>query len=686
MKRFLAIFLVLTFISPIFADEGMWTFDNPPLKQWKERYNFEPTQDWMDNVRLASPKVNGSSAGFVSANGLIITNHHVAAGYIERLSTKERNLMKTGFTAANQAAELKVPNGEASVLASFENVTDRIRGVENGAKDDAGAANNRINEIAKIEKECNDATKLRCNVTSFYSGGEYWLYRHKVYSDVRLVQAPEEQAAFFGGDYDNFVYPRHDLDYTFLRAYENDKPASTPNYFKWSAEGAKDGEFILVSGYPGSTARLLTVAQLGYQRDVGNPLQKQVWELRRKSLEKYSKGSDEQFRQAWPGMRGLANSLKRLEGQQDGLTNPRNFAKKVAEEKELQDKLKAKPDLNKQYAPAWTNISKAYASLPKMANRIAYSNVSPSRLATIALQIVTYHKEVAKHNDSRFPEFRETRLGGFKSSVMSPASFNLDLEEATLTDWLEDARRILGNTDPFIKAAIGDANAAEVVKRAIRETTLKDPAARKALVDGPASAIDSSTDPMVALARRIEPIVRELRVWNETNITNVDTANGTKIAQARFAVYGRTMPPDANSTLRIEYGKVHGYGEDTTLIPYKTTFYGLYDRWLSFDGKEPFDLPTTLISRKDKIDLSTPLNFVYSADTIGGNSGSPVINRAGEFVGINFDSNNQKLSNRYWYIDENEGSRAVGVHSQGIIEALRKVYDADWVAAELTGK
>ncbi|HMT08028.1 MAG TPA: S46 family peptidase, partial [Pyrinomonadaceae bacterium] len=202
MKRFLAIFLVLTFISPIFADEGMWTFDNPPLKQWKERYNFEPTQDWMDNVRLASPKVNGSSAGFVSANGLIITNHHVAAGYIERLSTKERNLMKTGFTAANQAAELKVPNGEASVLASFENVTDRIRGVENGAKDDAGAANNRINEIAKIEKECNDATKLRCNVTSFYSGGEYWLYRHKVYSDVRLVQAPEEQAAFFGGDYD----------------------------------------------------------------------------------------------------------------------------------------------------------------------------------------------------------------------------------------------------------------------------------------------------------------------------------------------------------------------------------------------------------------------------------------------------------------------------------------------------
>lgn len=686
MKRSLALFLVLAFISPIFADEGMWTFDNPPLKQWKERYNFEPSQAWLDNVRLASPKVNGASAGFVSANGLIVTNHHVAGSFIERLSTKERDLMKTGFTAKSQADELKVPNGEASVLFSYDNVTDRIRNVEKTAPDDAVAANNRINEIAAIEKDCVEATKLRCNVISFYSGGEYWLYRFKVYNDIRLVQAPEEQAAFFGGDYDNFVFPRHDLDYTFLRAYENDKPASTPNYFKWSAKGAQDGEFILVSGYPGSTARLLTVAQLAYQRDVGNPLQKQVWELRRKALENYSKLGAEQLRQANPGMRSFANSLKRLQGQQDGLMNPRNFAKKVAEEKELRDKLKAKPELDKQYAPAWSNIATAYDKLPKMANRIAFSNVAASRLASIALQIVTYHKEVAKHSDGRYPEFRETRLGAFKSGIMAPATINLDLEEAALTAWLEDARRILGNNDPFIKAALGEAEASEVVKRAIRETPLKDPAARKAMVDGPASAVDSSTDPMVTLARRIEPIVRELRAWNETNITNGDTANGTKIAQARFAVYGKTMPPDANSQLRIEYGKVHGYDEDTTLVPYKTTFFGLYDRWLSFNGKSPFDLPETLVSRKDKIDLSTPLNFVYSADTIGGNSGSPVINRNGEIVGLNFDSNNQKLSNRYWYIDENEGSRAVGVHTAGILEALRKVYDASWLADELVSK
>ncbi|MCW5948701.1 MAG: S46 family peptidase [Pyrinomonadaceae bacterium] len=688
MKRFLTLVILLNLVLTVpvvLADDGMWTFDNPPLKQWKERYNFEPSQEWLDRVRLASPKVNGSSAGFVSANGLIVTNHHVAAAYIERLSSKERDLMKTGFYAPTFSDELKVPNGEASILSSYDNVTDRIRSVEKDAADDVEAATKRTNEIATIEKDCVDTTRLRCAVIPFYSGGEYWLYRFKVYTDIRLVMAPEEQAAFFGGDYDNFTYPRHDLDFTFLRAYENDKPASTPNYFKWSATGAKDGEFILVSGYPGSTARLLTVAQLAYQRDVGNPLQKQVWELRRRALERYSKRGDEEFRQAWPGMRGFANSLKRLEGQQDGLLNPRMFAKKVAEEKDLRDRLKARPELDKQFAPAWTNIAAAYDKLPKMANRLAYSNVSASRLATIALQIATYHKEVAKPNDSRYPEYRDSRLGGFRSSLMAPASVNLDLEEAVLTDWLTDARRILGADDPFVKAALGDAEPAEVVKRAIRETTLRDPAARKALVEGPASAVDSSTDPMVALARRIEPIVRELRDWNEKNITSVETANGTKIAQARFAVYGKTMPPDANSQLRIEYGKVLGYEEDTTLVPYKTTFYGLYDRALSFDLKPPFDLPERVLNARTKVDLSTPLNFVYSADTIGGNSGSPVINRNAELVGLNFDSNLQKLSNRYWYIEESEGSRAVGVHSAGVIEALRKIYDADRLVGELLG-
>jgi hypothetical protein len=662
----------------------MWTFDNPPLKQWKEKYGFEPSKEWLDNLRLASVKFPGASGAFVSPNGLVATNHHVASGFIERLSSKERDLLKNGFYARTQAEELKIPDGNVSILESFENVTERVHNAAKTGSNDAEMAAKRTAEIAAIEKDC--PATLRCEVVSLYSGGEYWNYRFKRYTDVRLVMAPEEQIAFFGGDYDNFVYPRHDLDFTFVRVYENDKPANTPNYLKWSATGAQENEFVIASGYPGSTARLLTVAQLAYQRDLGNPLQDQVWRTRRRALEEYSKLGAEQLRQANPGMRSFANSLKRLEGQQNGLLNPRNFARKEAEEKDLREKLAAKPELDRQYAPAWAAIGKAYTELPSKAKQLAFSSLASSRLATIAQQIVTYHIENAKPDAQRYPEFRTARLEALKTSILSPAPVYPEMEEAALVYWMNEAKKVLGGNDPFIKAALGDADAAEVVRKAVRETKLADPAARKALLDGGAAAIASSTDPMITLARRVEPIIRELRDWNEKTILNVEAANGTKIAQARFAVYGRSMPPDANGHLRVHYGTVKGYEEDTTLVPYRTTFFGLYDRALSFDEKPPFDLPASVKAARDKIDLATPLNFVYTADTIGGNSGSPVVNRKGEVVGLNFDSNNQKLSNRYWYIEDAEGSRAVGVHSAGIIEALRKIYNADALVKELLGQ
>lgn len=670
----------------IHADDGMWTFDNPPLKQWKEKYRFEPSKEWLEKLRLASPKLPGASGAFVSPNGLIATNHHVASSIIAKLSTKERDLMKTGFYAKTQAEELKAQDAEISVLTSYDNVTERVHNAAKTGTTDAESAAKRSAATAAIEKECVAATSLKCDVISLYSGGEYWLYRNKRYTDIRLVMAPEEQAAFFGGDYDNFTYPRHALDFTFLRAYENGQPAKTPHFFKWSETGAKDGDFIVVSGYPGSTARLLTIAQLAYQRDVGNPLQKHVWEIRRNALANYSKRGAEQLRQASPGMRSLANSMKRLAGQQEGLLNPRNFGRKEAEEKDLRTKLAQKPELEKQYAPAWDNIANAYTALPPMANRLVFSNLAPSRLATIASQIVTYHGEMTKPNDKRYPEYRDSRLDAFRTQLLSPAPIYPEMEEAVLRAWLEEARKLLGADDRFIKAALGDAEPTDVVGRAVRETKLNDPAARKALLEGPAEAIATSTDPMIALARRTEPIIRELRAWNEKSITDVEATNGTKIAQARFAAYGRSMPPDANAQLRISYGVVKGYDEDTTLVPFRTTFFGLYDRALSFAEADPFWMPPSIKNARTRVDLAVPLNFVYTADTIGGNSGSPVLNRNGELVGLNFDSNIQKLSNRYWYIDEAEGSRAVGVHSAGILEALKSIYNANELAYELTGK
>jgi hypothetical protein len=690
MKKLTVLLTLASFLfnTPVFlADEGMWTFDNPPLKQWKERYNFEPPAGWLDKVRLASVRLNdGGSASFVSPNGLIITNQHVANGQLSKMSTKEKDYVKDGFYARTQAEEVKAADLEANVLMSFEDVTGRIQSAAKPGASDREASEQRKAAAAEIEKDCVAKTSLKCEVISFYSGGEYWLYRFKKYTDLRIVFAPEEQISFFGGDYDNFTYPRYDLDITFLRAYENGKPADTPNYFKFSETGAGDGEFIVVPGNPGSTDRLSTVAKLAYQRDVGNPLVKKALGARLSALEAYAKLGAEQHRQASPGIRSLRNTLKRLDGQQEGLLNPRQFGKKEAEEKALRDALAAKPELNKLYASAWDEIAKAYQQLPAMAPRATFTTLAPSRLGTIASQIVRYSDQIQKPNDQRYDEFRDNRLESFKFSLLSPAPIYPDFEEANLTAWLNEAVKTLGRNDPFIKAALGDAEVSEGVHRAVRETKLGDVAARKALIDGGAAAVAASNDPMVTLARRVEPVIRELRAWNEANIASVESSAGEKISKARFAVYGKSIPPDANFNLRLSYGRVKGYEEDTTLVPYRTTFFGLYDRALSFNEMTPYELPQRYKDKKNSFDLSTPLDFVYTADTIGGNSGSPVINRNAEFVGINFDSNIQKLSNRYWYVEEEEGGRAVGVHSAGILEALRKVYETNELVAELVGK
>jgi hypothetical protein len=691
MRKFNCCLLALAFLfqaAPLArADEGMWTFDNPPLRQWKERYNFEPSQAWLDNVRLASVRLNdGGSGSFVSPDGLLMTNQHVASGQLSKVSTKEHDYTKLGFYARTRDEELKCPDLEINVLVSYEDVTKRVQGAVHAGATDAQANEQRKGETAAIERESNERTGLRSDVVTLYSGGEYWLYRFKKYTDIRLVMAPEEQIAFFGGDYDNFTYPRYDLDFAFFRVYENDRPVRTEHYFKWSKSGPVDGEFVVAPGNPGSTNRMLTVAQLKYQRDVGNPLQMQVWASRRDALAAYAKLGEEQARRAQSTRRGLENSIKRLVGQEEGLMNPRMFAKKEGEEKRLLAEIARRPELRQKYAPAWDELAAAYRELPSTAKRIAFTTLTPSRLGTIASQIVRYASETAKPNNERYDEFRENRLESLKLSLLSPAPIYPEMEESVLAAWLAEAQKTLGPNDPFIRAGLEGGTPAEVAHRVVAGTKLADPQFRKSLLDGGADAVAKSDDPLVALARRVEPVYRELRAWNEQHILSAEASAGQRIAEARFAVYGKSVYPDATFTPRISYGRVLGYEEGTTLVPFKTTFYGLYERARGFDEKPPFNLPDRWREGKSRVDLATPFNFVYTADTIGGNSGSPVINRDAEIVGLNFDSNIQKLPNRYWYVDETEGGRAVAVHSSAIIEALRKMYDAGKLADELTGR
>jgi hypothetical protein len=688
-RRLLVLVLGAAALGPLVmrADEGMWTFDNPPRALIRQKYGFEITDQWLERVRLASVRVgDGGSGSFVSPDGLLFTNQHVGRGQVAKLSTPERDLIRNGFYAATRADELKCPDLEINVLESYEDVTARVHGAVKAGASDAEASAQRRAEIAALEQDCAARTGLKCEVVTLYSGGEYWLYRNKKYTDVRLVFTPEEQIAYFGGDYDNFTYPRWNFDITFFRVYENGQPLRTLQHLTWSTRGAEEGELVFVPGYPGSTARLLTVAQLKYQRDQGNPLQMRVWTSRRDALVRYGVQGAEQARRASAARLGLENSIKRLIGQQEGLQNPRIFKKKEDDEAALRGKVAANPDWQQRYGQAWDRIAAAYEAYPAFATRLAFSNLTASRLAGMASTLVRYAEELPKPGGQRYAEFADARLEGVRFSLLSSAAVYPDLEEAQLAAWLEEVERALGADDPFVLGALAGRPAAAVAREAMGGTTLADVAARKALVEGGPAAIVASTDPLLALARRVEPVIRELRAWQEEKIQSVESAAGQQIARARFAAYGKTVYPDANFNLRLEYGTVLGYEEDTTLVPFRTTFFGLFERAAAFGEKPPFALPARWRDRRSALDLSTPFNFVYTADTIGGNSGSPVINRAGEVVGINFDSNIQKLPNRYLYIDEAEGSRAVGVHSAGIVEGLQKVYEAEALVRELKGR
>ena len=673
--------LVLVAALAATAEEGMWTFDNPPLKQLKDKYNFTPDKAWLDHVRVSSVRLNdGGSGSFVSPRGLLLTNHHVARGQLQKNSTAEHDYIENGFYAATPDQEMKSPDLEVNVLISMENVTARVQESLKNAKTPEQEFSARRSAIAGIERESQEKTGLRSDVVTLYQGGEYWLYRYKKYTDVRLVFAPEQQAAFFGGDPDNFTYPRHDLDMALFRVYENGKPIESKDYLKWNPKGAADDELVFVSGHPGSTQRLDTMSQLTFQRDTDLPARLRIYRRRIAVLRDYSARGKEQEREASSRIFNFENAVKVTDGEYKGLHDPSVMGEKQKEEDEFRAKVMANPQWKTAFGGAWEAIA---AAEKKSASRIKDQDFRglDSDLANLATQIVQYVAEVKKPDGERLPGYHDAQLDSLKFRMFSPAPVYPQMEIARITGALQLDVEEAGKDDPFVKIVLNGKSPAEAAAALVNGTKLADPAVRKQLVEGGEAAVQASTDPMIVLARNLDPMRRELIKWLQDNVESVEQRAGEQLAKARFAVYGKTTYPDATFTLRLSYGQVKGYPMNGTKAPSNTTFYGLYDRAYSFDLKAPFNLPARYAEGSGKLDLSTPLDFVSTNDVVGGNSGSPVINRQAEIVGLIFDGNIESLVGDFVY--DGETNRSIAVHTAGMTEALRKLYKADALLDEL---
>ena len=675
---------VCILVVPALADEGMWTFDNPPVHQLQTRYGFTPTQAWLDHVRLSSVRFNdGGSGSFVSPTGLVLTNHHVAADELQKISTPRHDYMNAGFYATRRADEIKSPDLEINVLESMENVSARVQAVIKPGMNDTEALHARQAEIARIEKESLEKTGLRSDVVTLYHGAEYWLYRYKKYTDVRLVFAPEQQAAFFGGNDDNFTYPRYDLDMAVFRVYEGGKPIHSDNYLRWNSRGAADGELVFVSGNPGTTDRDLTLSQLETERDSALPdILTRVAGLLQALNAYAARGSQEAFETTDLALE-LENDNKALGGELTGLRSPRILAEKSQSEAKFQTAVRDNAGLEKKYGGAWDAISAAEQKLRSRAKEVHFRTLRPT-FANTALEIIRYTEEVRKPDSERLPGYHDAQLQSLRFQLLSPAPVYLPMQQALLTSVLAEAHDNLGTGDAFVQAAFhGASSPAGAAAAAFRNTKLTDPAVRKALLEGGWAAVQASQDPLVVFARRVEPPLRETLEWVRNNVQSVESRAGEQLGLARFAVYGKSTYPDATFTLRLSYGTLQGYPMNGTLAPYETTFYGLYNRAYGFNDKPPFNLPDRYRQGVSVLNLATPLNFVNTCDIIGGNSGSPVINRSGELVGLIFDGNIESLVGDFVY-DERD-NRAVAVHTGAMMEALRKLYHADGLANEIEG-
>jgi hypothetical protein len=672
-------------------DEGMWTFNNVPREDIKQKYGFDVTDDWLHKVQLATVRFPNGTGSFVSPNGLVLTNYHIVEDVVGELSTAAKDYAKEGFVARSQADELKAEGMSLDQLVSIEDVTTRVNGALKDGMSAADANTARRAEISAIETESTKATGLRSDVVTLYQGGQYNLYRYKKYTDIRLVFVPEFQAAFFGGDPDNFNFPRFNIDMAIVRVYENDQPVKVENYFKWSKTGAKDGELVFVTGHPGSTQRLNTVAHLESLRDVSIPLVLRMLESRQKMLKQYMAQGEEQTRRAQNELNSVENSIKVYKGQVEGLKDPKLMAKKRMAEQALRNSINADARKQKEYGDAWEAIAKGRKDLAsyerdrRFLDPTATAVVVPAAFNTIlfgyARTLVRLADENLKPDAQRLPEFMDTRRAALEAGLYSTPPIYDDFEKMKLANSLAFMQSEYGANNALVKKVLKgktpEARAAELVEG----TKLKDVEFRKQLAAAGRKGIDDSNDPMIDLARDIDSEARAVRKRYEEEVLAVERANYAKIAHALFEQQGTKLYPDATFTLRLSYGAVKGYRENGKWISPFTTLGGLYARSNQFHHAFPYNLPPLWTSRRAAVNPRTPFNFVSTNDIIGGNSGSPTINKNRELVGLIFDGNIQSLVGNFEY-DESV-NRSISVDVRGMLEVLRKVFRADAIANEL---
>jgi hypothetical protein len=667
------------------ADEGMWPFNQVPRAEIKRKYGFEVTDEFLKKLQLASVRFPNGSGSFVSPDGLVLTNYHIIEDAVGELGSAEKDYAKEGFVARTRADELKIPGYELNVLQSIEDVTARVNASVTPTMSAGDALSARRSTIAAIEKESTEKTGLRSDVVTLFQGGRYNLYRYKKYTDVRLVFAPEFQAAFFGGDPDNFEFPRFNIDMGLVRAYENNKPARVENYLRFAKDGTKEGDLVFVTGHPGSTQRLNTVAHIEALRDTSIPLVIRMLERREAVLKKYMAMGEEQTRRAQNELNSTQNSLKVYRGQLGGLKDPSLISYKRKSEDTLRKAVMSNPQRQKDYGDAWDAIAKGRRDLAVYERDRRFLDLGAgfnTVLFNYARTLVRLAEESAKPNAERLPEYTDARRASLENVLFAQATMYDDYEKMKLADSLDFLREAYGADHELVKRILMGKTPEVRAAELIDGSKLKDAAYRRQLAAGGKKAIDESTDPMIQLARSIDREARELSKRYNNEVLGVERSAYAKIAQALFETEGDKIYPDATFTLRLSYGAVKGYMENGKQIAPYTTLGGLYDRATQFGNKFPYVLPPRWMAKKSAIDLKTPFNVVSTNDIIGGNSGSPAINKRGELIGLVFDGNRQSIVGNFYY--DEAVNRTISVDSRGMLEILRKVFDAGEIADELT--